>query len=299
MYAVMHVAIHDALNAIDRRSVPTLWTAEQAGASPDAAVAAAARDVLVTLLTSSLSFPGGCCAAGVASVEADYAAALARSLTVRPRPRRLGRTGRGCGDPQPQGRGWCGTPLTDPGYPRAPSRRVAFHAWFRSRSYRDGREVTPFVLRGQSQFRPGPPYAVTGRKYAADFDEVKELGGDDLPTPSARTAEQTEIARFWLETSPLQWNRIARIVSADRPRRGRTRGCSGCSTLRSRMATSAAGRPSTSYNYWRPVTAIQAADTDGNPDTSADPDWTPLVPTPPIRTTIRHTASKGVWQRRS
>ena len=73
--------------------------------------------------------------------------------------------------------------------------------------------VTPFVLRDSSQFRPGPPYAVTSRKYTADFVEVKRLGGDGITTPSARTPEQTEIALFWLESSPLQWNRIARAVS--------------------------------------------------------------------------------------
>ena len=76
-------------------------------------------------------------------------------------------------------------------------------------------DVTPFVLKDSSQFRPGPPYAVDKKKYTADFNEVKSLGGDDVTTPSARTADQTEIALFWLESSPLKWNRIARTVSAD------------------------------------------------------------------------------------
>ena len=70
------------------------------------------------------------------------------------------------------------------------------------------------MLRDSSQFRPGPPYALTPRKYTADFNEVKRLGGDGVTTPSARTADQTEIARFWIESSPLQWNRIARSVAA-------------------------------------------------------------------------------------
>ena len=75
--------------------------------------------------------------------------------------------------------------------------------------------VTPFVLKDSSQFRPGPPYAVNRKKYTADFNEVKSLGGDGVTTPSARTADQTEIALFWWESSPLKWNRIARTVSAD------------------------------------------------------------------------------------
>ena len=74
--------------------------------------------------------------------------------------------------------------------------------------------MDPFVLREAAQFRPGPPPALTSRQYTKDFNEVKRLGGDDATTASDRTAEQTEIARFWLESSPSQWNRIARTVAA-------------------------------------------------------------------------------------
>ena len=141
----------------------------------------------------------------------------------------------------------------------------------------------PFVLNDSSQFRPGPPYAVTSKKYTADFNEVKALGGDDITTPSARTAEQTEIALFWVESSPLQWNRIARTVSGseglDMWENARLFGL-----LNMALADGYIGSFETKshYNYWRPVTAIQTADTDGNPSTSADPTWTPLVATPPI-----------------
>ena len=124
---------------------------------------------------------------------------------------------------------------------------------------------------------------MTSRKYTADFAEVKRLGGDDITTPSARTAEQTEIALFWVESSPLQWNRIARTVSAkkrlDLWEQARLFGL-----LNMALADGYVGSFDTKYhyNYWRPVTAIQTADTDGNPNTSADPTWTPLVTTPPI-----------------
>lgn len=85
--------------------------------------------------------------------------------------------------------------------------------------------MTPFVLRDAAQFRPEPPPAVgcSGRqpnnadgcrKYAADVEEVRRLGSDGVSAPSARSAEQTEIALFWVESSPLAWNRIARSVSA-------------------------------------------------------------------------------------
>jgi hypothetical protein len=124
---------------------------------------------------------------------------------------------------------------------------------------------------------------VTDRKYTADFEEVKRLGGDGVTTPSERTDDQTEIALFWVESSPLQWNRIARTVSADAGldlwENARLFGL-----LNMALADGYVGSFETKYlyNYWRPVTAIQTAETDGNPDTVADPTWTPLVPTPPI-----------------
>jgi hypothetical protein len=142
--------------------------------------------------------------------------------------------------------------------------------------------VTPFVLHHGAQFRPGPPYAVKSKKYTADFNEVKRLGGDGITTPSDRTPEQTQIAHFWVESSPLMWNRIARTVSAaealDPWENARLFGL-----LNTALADGYIGSLDTKYqyNYWRPVTAIQLAETDGNPDTDADPTWTPLVPTPP------------------
>jgi hypothetical protein len=143
--------------------------------------------------------------------------------------------------------------------------------------------VTPFVLVRSSQFRAGPPYLIKSQNYAADFDEVKSLGGDDVITPSMRTAEQTEIGLFWIESSPLAWNRLTRIVSAssglDLWENARLFGL-----LNLALADGYIGSWETKhhYNFWRPVTAIHAADTDGNPNTAADPTWTPLQPTYPI-----------------
>ena len=90
-------------------------------------------------------------------------------------------------------------------------------------------EVTPFVLHDGSQFRPGPPYSLTSHKYAADVNEVQRLGGDGVTTPSARTDEQTEIALFWVESSPLAWNRLTRSVATARgSTSGRAHDCSAC-----------------------------------------------------------------------
>jgi hypothetical protein len=219
MYAMMHIAIHDALNAIDRRSRPyALDTQAPSGASVDAAVATAAHDVLVRLLDQiPAPFPPECIAAGVASVEADYTAALGAIADGPAKTQGVAigqeaaaeilalRVADGSDTPlldfvYPQGTNpgeYRFTPGFDPPFVFAPG-------WA---------DVTPFVLRDSTQFRPGPPYAVKSKKYTADFNEVKRLGGDGITTPSDRTPEQTQIAHFWVESSPLQWNRIARTVS--------------------------------------------------------------------------------------
>jgi hypothetical protein len=288
LYAVMHVAIHDALNAIDRRSRPYVFkTGAKPGASPDAAVAAAARDVLVPLLQQLPAPFSDCVAASgaVARVDAAYAAALGAIPDGRAKRQgvALGQAAAAAILALRAGDG-SDTPLFDTAYPQGTQPgEYRFTPGFDFAFAPGWADVTPFVLRDSSQFRPGPPYRVTGRKYAADFNEVKRLGGDDITTPSARTAEQTEIALFWVESSPLQWNRIARTVSADTGldlwENARLFGL-----LNMAMADGYIGSFDTKYhyNYWRPVTAIRLADTDGNPNTSADPTWTPLVATPPI-----------------
>jgi hypothetical protein len=287
MYAMTHVAIHDALNSIHRRSKPyALDIRARRGASPDAAVAAAARDVLVPLLAQiPAPFPPECGAAGVASVEADYATALAGIPDGKGKARGL-EVGHAAAAAILALRAADGsdTPLLDFTYPQGtapgeyrftPDRPFAFAPGWGG--------VTPFVLRDSSQFHPGPPYKITSKKYAADFAEIKRLGGDGITTPSERSAEQTEIALFWVESSPLQWNRIARTVSTrsalDPWEQARLFGL-----LNMAMADGYVGSFETKYlyNYWRPVTAIREAGTDGNANTSADPTWTPLVPTPPI-----------------
>jgi PAP2 superfamily len=287
MYAIMHIAIHDALNAIDRRSRPYAFD-ERAnpGASPDAAVAAAARSVLVALISQLPSelTSAACIAAGTTSAETNYTTALglipdspaktqgialgeaaARAILAR-RATDGALVGPflnfNCPTDTKPGEYQCtpGTPF------------IAFEAW---------ENVTPFVLQHSSQFRPGPPYSVTSKKYAADFNEVKSLGGDGVTTPSARTADQTQIALFWLESSPLKWNRIARTVSTgqglDLWQNARLFGLLNVALADGYVAMADAKNH---YNYWRPVTAIQNGDTDGNPDTAGDPNWTPLVGTP-------------------
>jgi hypothetical protein len=284
---MMHIAIHDALNAIDRHSRPYVFDIQApSGASTAAAVAAAARDVLVPLIGQlPLELVSQVCIdAGVASVEADYTAALAAIPNDQAKVQGIavghaaaavilalrvadGAVGPFLNDACPQD--------TNPGeYQCTPGTPfIAFEVW---------ENVTPFVLKDSSQFRPGPPYAVNTKKHTADFNEVKSLGGDGITTPSARTADQTEIALYWWESSPLKWNRIARAVSADQRldlwENARLFGLLNLALADGYIAMADAKNH---YNYWRPVTAIQTGDTDGNPDTRGDPAWTPLRSTPP------------------
>jgi hypothetical protein len=286
IYAMMHVAIHDALNAIDRRSRPYAFDAETApGASPDAAVAAAARAVLVPLIAQlPLELhTQACIDAGVASVEAAYTAALAAIPPGAAKAQGIvvGLAAAAAILDLRAGDGAVGPFLnfacpqdTDPGeYQCTPGTPfIAFEGWD---------DVVPFVLHRSSQFRPGPPYKVDRQKYTADFNEVKSLGGDGVATPSARTVDETEIALYWWESSPLKWNRIARTVSADQGltlwENARLFGLLNMALADGYIAMVDSKNH---YNYWRPVTAIQTGDTDGNPDTVGDPTWTPLRPTP-------------------
>jgi hypothetical protein len=299
MYAMMHVAVHDALNAIDRRSRPYAFDAEaEAGASPNAAVAAAARDVMISLIAQlPLQLHSQACIdAGLASVETAYAAALAAipDDQVKARGIAVGQAAAAAILDLRANDGAVGPFLnfacpqdTKPGeYQCTPGTPfIVFEVW---------ENVVPFVLAHKSQYRPGPPYGVDKKKYTDDFNEVKVFGGDDITTPSARTPDQTEIALFWLESSPLKWNRIARTVSfgqgLDLWENARLFGLLNMALADGYVAMVDSKNH---YNYWRPITAIRTADTDGNSDTTGDLTWTPLVPTPPDQDYVSGHAIEG------
>jgi hypothetical protein len=284
LYAMMHVAIHDALNAIDRRSRPYLYNVQGSpSASKEAAVAAAAYYVLIPVI-NKLQSPPACPQNGIASVEADYVAALnlIPNGLAKTQGIQLGQASAAAIVDLRAGDG-SDTPLPDFSYPQGddpgefrfpPGTNFTFGTGWGN--------VTPFVLNHASLFRPGPPFKVSSKKYAADFNEVKSLGGDGVGTSSARTLDQTQIALFWLESSPLAWNRMARSVSASRGlslwENARLFGL-----LNLALNDGYIGNANTKdrYNFWRPVTAVHLADDDDNPDTVGDPTWSPLEPNYP------------------
>jgi len=286
-YAMMHVAIYDALNAIHRRYQPYAYSGHaMRGASPEAAVAAAARDVLIpTLGALPAPFPQACSDAAVAVVDTRYAESLA-AIPAGPAKDAGIAVGKSAAAAILALRATDGsdTPLIDPTYPQGtapgewrftPDRPFAFAPGWGG--------VTPFVLADPAQFLPGPPPAMTSAQYTRDYLEIKHLGGDGLTTASDRTADQTEMALFWVESSPLSWNRIARTVAGGRHldlwRSARLFGLLNMSLADGYVASFTTKYH---YDYWRPVTAIREAATDGNALTVPDPTWTPLVTTPPI-----------------
>ena len=140
-------------------------------------------------------------------------------------------------------------------------------------------------MTASSQFRPPGPPVLSSARYAADVNEVKQLGA---ATNSARTAEQSQIAIFWAdgagtETPPGHWNSIAQEIAAAQ---GNTleENARLFALLNLAMADAAicAWDAKYAFNFWRPVTAIRSADLDGNPDTEPDPNWRSFIATPPF-----------------
>jgi membrane-associated phospholipid phosphatase len=280
--AIVSAAVYDAVNAIDRSYTPLFADVKAPrGASLEAAAAQAAHDTLAEL------FP---------TQQDTFDAALAADLAgIPPGLPRLGvavgheaarqilawRSTDGSNDPSTYVPGtgpgvWQPTPRPNPNPPPAelPGLPAAAPQWA---------TATPFCIPANSAFRPPPQPGLNSVEYTDAFNEVKSLGARDSTT---RTAEQTEIARFWAGaagtfTSGGYWNQIAQDVAA---RRGNSlvenARLFGLLNVAQADAYFAVWDAKYTYNFWRPVTAIRAADTDGNPDTSPDPGWAPLLVTP-------------------
>jgi hypothetical protein len=137
------------------------------------------------------------------------------------------------------------------------------------------KQVSPLTLTSNDQFRPDGPNPLTSAEYAEDLNEVKAYGRIDS---AVRTPNQTEVARFWAENTAVQWPRTLREIALDK-------GLDVTETARmltmAQVATADAILAcfDAKYHYlsWRPVHAVQRADSDGNPGTAADPTWTPLL----------------------
>ena len=292
--AMMHLAVHDALNAISRRFEPYLYEGKaEASADPGSAVAAAARDVLVGVIpawgkpeqrATALAAVDGAYTAAIGKVPDGPAkkhgisvgqAAAAAMLAARKVD------GSSASSQYTPGTGpgkWRPHPNPVPANPPIADAALAIGNWPALLPHWGN--VAPFTMATPWQFRlPGPP-ALASTRYAMDYEEVKRLGGKNSP---ARTAEQSEIARYWYEGSPQGWSRIARVIAAQRGL-DRWDNARLLALINAAIADGFIAGFDTRYVYdfWRPVTAIRAADTDGNDATVADATWETYLNTPPI-----------------
>ena len=270
LFASAYAAAHDALNGIDRRYKPYLSDLSAKGADPTAAVAAAMRDVLVALLPSQASYVDAQYALALNAVSAGAAKDAGVSVGQNAASAIVAvRTADGAANAQ-------GPYPTPPGpgvyQPTIPTNFAAFVNWG---------AVAPFVTTSGSQFRPAGPLDVTSYAYTVDFNEVKALGG---ATSAARTADQSQIAKFWLENTPESWVRIAIQFSTAKALNGWDQ-ARLFALLELAVADGYIGSLESKYHFrfWRPITAIRNADIDGNPDTAADLAWAPFdFVTPPV-----------------
>ena len=163
------------------------------------------------------------------------------------------------------------TPGTKPGdyQPTPPTNFVAGAGWPAFKT---------FGVRDSSEFRAQPPYTLTSLAYAMDVNEIQAFG---KANSTARSSDQTAIAFFWYENSSFAWNRIARKLSGGMSLLDHAR---LYATLNAAISDAYATSLESKfhYNFWRPLTAIRAADTDGNPLTVKDPYWEPAFVTPPV-----------------
>ena len=145
--------------------------------------------------------------------------------------------------------------------------------------FRQFATMTPFALTAPDQFLPASPPPLTSARYARDFNEVKALGSANS---TIRTPEQTQTATFWQSATPTAiWNRVADDL-AQRQDRSMLANARILALMNISLADSmiAIWNAKNTYDTWRPITAIQQASSDGNPDTSPDRNWTPLLTTP-------------------
>jgi membrane-associated phospholipid phosphatase len=265
-FAILHAAIYDAVNAIDRSRAPYLIAVRAPrDASETAAADAAAHRALVGL------YPGQ-----QSALDTDYAAELAK-VPAGPAKDQGIRVGDEVAHDLLAIRADDGSnaapsqfvPGTNPGNfrPTPPNFPTpVFTTWG---------QVTPFVLDAGDQFRPAAPPALTSPEYAAAINEVQSLGSAASTT---RTADQTVIGKFWAPPIQNFWNQIAETVAtahhSDLPTTARLFAALNLSIADSTIAFYDAKY---TYQLWRPVTAIRLADTDGNAQTVADPNWLPLA----------------------
>ncbi|HEU0293830.1 MAG TPA: vanadium-dependent haloperoxidase [Anaerolineales bacterium] len=266
--ARVQAAVYNAVVAIEGRYQPYHSAlTPRPGASVEAAVALAAHGVLV------YDFP-----AQQAALDADLAAALA-AVADGPAKSAGIEIGRAAaaellalrqGDGLEADIGFT-MPSPAPGVWQLPAGATPLSPWIS--------RLRPYLLNSPDQFRPGPPPDLTSPEWAVQYEEVRQMG---RATNSPRTDEQTDIARFWSTHAQAQYNAAYQQII-------RTRGLDAVEAARLMAMGNLLGADALigcfdakyHYLFWRPLFAIRQGDGDGNPGTTGEPTWQPLLGTPP------------------
>jgi hypothetical protein len=276
---MVHLAMHDAVQAFERRYQPYCVAISNADGSPVAAASRAARDVLVGLFPAQMATidtaydalnatyisqglmvagdPGELAGAEAAACMLDWR--LAADNAKRNTPDSfMGGTGAG---------EWRPTVLVN-GQP------IAMAADFLA-------TTTPFAMKESNQFRMANPAPhLTSGAYAKAYNEVMEKGASDA-TGHTRTLEETAIGRFFSGPPANYWNRLMRdLVVAQSLDLGDSARMFALVTMATADAIIACWDTKIAYNVWRPVTAIREGDNDGNPETAGNPTWTSFFNAP-------------------
>jgi len=262
--AMLHVAMFEAVNAIEGRYLPyKLNLTADRTASKEAAAATAGHDILLALYPDQQSTLDATLATMLAAVADGEPKAKGIELGKKAAADLIALRAKDGIDAQESYR-----PHTTPGV-YVPTVIPLFST---------AAAVTPWVMTSGSQFRPAPPPALTSETWTADLNEIRELGRIDS---TKRTAEQTTIGRFWFVTGPRSYNPIVRQVAI-----AKDMDIVDCARLFA--LTSMAGNDAYiavfdakyTYNLWRPLTAIRNADQTNNSATPRDGSWLPLGDTP-------------------
>ena len=268
-YAYHQAAAYNAVVGITRRYELYKWShLGPTGASPEAAAAVASHDLLLeyfpasaTRLSDALALSLGAIPDG-SSKDAGIAygeQAAARIIQLRADDGRFGATT--FDEPEAPGV-WRPTP---------PTFTPFFDPWLA--------ELEPFMRASPSQFRPGPPPGLKTDVYTREFREVKRLGS---LTSKDRTHGQTQTALFFSDIGigPLQAS-LRDLVTRHEMDISESARVFAAVDLSVADAIIASWDAKLHYAWWRPITAIQLANTDGNPNTTRDADWEPLIANPP------------------
>lgn len=268
-HVMMHVAMHDALNAVIPLYRQYAYRSHDPGADPIAAAAQAAHDVALS------QYPGQ-----QAALDAELAKWLSQIPETAHKARGIavGRQSAAAIAAARVNDGWDyqGT-YTFSNEPGAYQTTPPWNGFVLQPGFRYAK---PFGLRSPDQFRPGPPPRLDSPEYAVAFNEVKDFGRIDS---MLRTPEQTLYAIWWLEFAETSVNRLARQLATQ----GRTHLWQASrifALLNMSLYDGYIANLDSKYehNHWRPYTAIRQAALDGNPATVADPNWEPLRTTPPL-----------------